>query len=211
MYYTIYKITNKLNSKIYIGKHQTKNLDDGYMGSGKLIRRAVEKHGIENFQKEILHVFETEAEMNKAEARLVILSEDSYNLCSGGQGGWGYVNTEIWTKDKRLEHNRRVTGFRNLDRSKYDWKLYSKKGNARRAEMIKTGVLNPKTFQDKKHTDETIIKMKSSRKGKQTAEKNSQYGTCWITDGVKNKKIKKEEISFWLEQGYRRGRVIRKG
>lgn len=211
MYYTIYKITNKLNGKFYIGKHKTKDLDDGYMGSGKLIRRAIDKHGVENFQKEILYVFETEVEMNKAEARLVVLGEDSYNLCPGGQGGFGYVNAKIWTNEKRLEHNRRVTGFRNLDRSKYDWKHYSKMGNARRVEMIKTGMLNPKTFQGKKHTEETIIKMKSSRKGKQTAEKNSQYGTCWITDGIKNKKIKKEQISFWLEQGYRRGRVIREG
>ena len=207
MYYTIYKITNKLNGKFYIGKHQTKNLDDGYMGSGILIRRAIKKHGVENFEKEILHIFKTEEEMNKAEIKLVVLSEDSYNLCPGGQGGFGYINTKIWTDEKRLDHNRRVTGFRNLDRTMYDWKLYSRMGSGRRSEMIKTGLLNPNTFEGKKHTKETILKMKSSQKGKQSAEKNSQYGTCWITDEVKNKKVKKEEIDFWLEQGYRRGRI----
>ena len=48
MFYTIYKVTNKLNSKYYIGKHQTLDLDDGYMGSGKLIRYAVKKYGKDN-------------------------------------------------------------------------------------------------------------------------------------------------------------------
>lgn len=93
MHYTIYKTTNLLDGKFYIGKHQTKNLDDGYLGSGKLLKHAIKKYGIENFKKEILETFSTEAEMNAAEKRLVILGEMSYNLCPGGEGGWGYVNT----------------------------------------------------------------------------------------------------------------------
>lgn len=62
MFYTIYKITNKANKKLYIGKHQTKGLNDDYMGSGKILRKAVEKYGSNYFVKEILHVFETEDE-----------------------------------------------------------------------------------------------------------------------------------------------------
>ena len=90
MYYTIYKITNIINEKYYIGKHQTKCLDDGYMGSGTLLKRAIEKYGIENFRKEILHVFSTEEEMNAKEKELVVICEQSYNLNEGGAGGFRY-------------------------------------------------------------------------------------------------------------------------
>lgn len=134
MYYTIYKITNKINGKIYIGQHQTKNLDDGYMGSGKRIIRSINKHGIENFDKEILHIFETQEEMNAKEAELVTeefcLREDTYNLSIGGCAGWNYVNTSGIIKFKGKRHtenskkkmghpgNKNWLGRQHLDESK---------------------------------------------------------------------------------------------
>lgn len=66
-YYGIYKITNLANGKMYIGRHKTDNVDDGYMGSGILIRRAVEKYGAENFRKEWLMFCEDEEEMDYME------------------------------------------------------------------------------------------------------------------------------------------------
>ena len=86
MYFTVYKITNNINGKFYIGKHQTTDLNDGYMGSGKLLLQAISKYGKENFTKEILFIFETEEEMNTKEKELVVINEKSYNLCDGGNG-----------------------------------------------------------------------------------------------------------------------------
>lgn len=98
MFYTVYKITNQITDMIYIGKHKTSNLDDGYLGSGLLIRRAINKYGVENFHKEILHVFDNEADMNAKEAELVteefVLQETNYNLCVGGKGGWDPVKAK---------------------------------------------------------------------------------------------------------------------
>lgn len=92
MFYTIYKITNTINDRYYIGMHKTQELDDGYMGSGKLIRKAIQKYGISSFRKEILFVFDNEDDMRNKERELVVLDEMSYNLCDGGKGGFGYIN-----------------------------------------------------------------------------------------------------------------------
>ncbi|MCK9529466.1 MAG: GIY-YIG nuclease family protein [Gammaproteobacteria bacterium] len=76
MFYYVYKITNQINGKFYIGAHSTKNLDDGYMGSGKRIRYAIEKYGIDNFNKEILRFYNTKVEMYLAEKELVKLVDN---------------------------------------------------------------------------------------------------------------------------------------
>ena len=53
MFFTVYKITNQIDGKIYIGTHKTKDLNDNYMGSGKYLIRAQEKYGIENFAEAV--------------------------------------------------------------------------------------------------------------------------------------------------------------
>ena len=91
MFYTIYKTTNVLDGKYYIGKHQTLKIDDRYLGSGIWLKRAIKLHGRRNFKKEILFVFETEAEMNAKEKELIteelVKSPLSYNIGIGGEGG----------------------------------------------------------------------------------------------------------------------------
>ena len=53
MYFTVYKITNLINNKIYIGVHKTNNLEDNYMGSSKILKQAIEKHKLISFKKRI--------------------------------------------------------------------------------------------------------------------------------------------------------------
>lgn len=93
-YHIVYKIVNSVNGKIYIGKHTTKDPFDNYMGSGKAIKQAIEKYGIENFVKEIIFCFISEEEAYKMESELVneefINDRNTYNLITGGMGWSSY-------------------------------------------------------------------------------------------------------------------------
>lgn len=109
MYYTIYKTTNLVNSKIYIGMHVTDDPNDGYLGSGKVLQQAIRKYGKEKFKKEILFVFDNEQEMKDKEKEIVTeafcLRNDTYNLCNGGKGGFGYINRSGIVKFKGRKHS----------------------------------------------------------------------------------------------------------
>jgi hypothetical protein len=87
----LYKVTCNLDNSVYIGVHSTNNINDGYKGSGTLLKKKIEKHGWENFTKEILSHYETRKEVLAAEAEHVnpdfLKLEYVMNLVSGG-GGW---------------------------------------------------------------------------------------------------------------------------
>ena len=87
-YHFVYKITNNVNSKIYVGVHSTNNINDGYMGSGKIFRNAFQKYGRESFSREILGFFYTRQAAYSEEERIVdsdfIKREDTYNIVIGG-------------------------------------------------------------------------------------------------------------------------------
>jgi hypothetical protein len=93
--YIIYCITNKINDKFYIGVHMTKDVNDNYMGSGKLIKRAIEKYGVDNFEKKILHIFTNKRDAYKKEKELVteslVNNKACYNIKEGGAGGFDHV------------------------------------------------------------------------------------------------------------------------
>ena len=91
MIYYFYKITNNINGKYYYGVHHTENINDGYMGSGVLLRRAYNKYGQSNFTKEIIRYFDNADDMFKYEAEIVnedlVKDVNCYNIALGGFGG----------------------------------------------------------------------------------------------------------------------------
>jgi hypothetical protein len=89
MNYIIYKVTNKLNGRYYIGRHATKNINDSYMGSGIGIKNAIKKYGIEHFAKEIIATADSASALWELEKEIVnidvVKDPMSYNNSYGGK------------------------------------------------------------------------------------------------------------------------------
>lgn len=105
MHYIVYETTNLINNKIYIGVHKTENLNDGYLGSGVGIKRAITKYGKENFSREVIEFCGSYDDALALEAELVneefISRRDTYNIIKGGYEGFadnaiigGYASLE---------------------------------------------------------------------------------------------------------------------
>jgi group I intron endonuclease len=110
MVYYIYKITNINTGKFYIGSHKTKDLHDGYFGSGIYLKRSIAKYGKDSFKKENIYFFNTEEEMRKKETDLLIFykNHEIYNLkfCAlGGNTREKYTSEQKHTYIQKLINN----------------------------------------------------------------------------------------------------------
>lgn len=203
-YHFIYKTTNLLSGRYYIGMHSTDDLDDGYLGSGNRLRLAIQKHGKENFKREILEFVKDRKTLAERESEVVnldlIAKEECMNLVVGGGGFMLDEHHYRCSKAGGKVHADKMKNneeYRNkvIERAKKNLKKY-----------MDSGVHNYNTFEGKKHSEETKKKMSESSKGMGKGELNSQYGTCWITKDGENKKIKKEVLDQYIEKGWVKGR-----
>ena len=182
MYHYFYKITNQINGKFYYGVHNTDNLDDGYMGSGKLLHKAYIKHGIENFNKEILKFFNTMDEAFKYEQEVVdinmVNNPQCYNILLGGKypKSAGLVcvkdtlgNTFWVNKDEYI--------YLNKENFKFNW-------------------------QDKHHKEESKQKVRNKM-----TPKDSTNSRIWINKDGKVKYLLKKYLDEYLQNGWTLGRV----
>lgn len=109
MLYTVYKTTNKVNGKIYVGQHSTENLNDGYLGSGVIFKKELKKHGRLNFEKEILFQSGNDSFLNEIETYYIHKYKSfdptiGYNILMYGDTSRGYVCSEETKKttEKRI-------------------------------------------------------------------------------------------------------------
>lgn len=109
----IYETTNLINGKKYIGKH-IGEIDDNYLGSGLLLKRAINKYGKENFTKKILYIATDLKELNEKEKEYIdkanaVKSDEYYNIHEGGDGG----NTIAgWSEERKQAHHELLSSQR---------------------------------------------------------------------------------------------------
>jgi len=188
--------------------HSTRKLDDGYLGSGKVLRRSLYKHGRDNHKIEILEFFESREDLAKGEE--VLINKDVLNdpLCMNLQPGGGGGLCNINHKLKFI-----LAGQMNLEKTKElrleKLRLLSNDENwlKRKSEKLSKSLKGKQIWLGKKHSNETKLKMSNSHSEKHNGTLNSQFGTMWITNELENKKIKKDSL---IPEGWKKGRKIMK-
>jgi hypothetical protein len=193
-----------------VGAHKTDNKNDEYFGSGLLLKRSVEKHGKENFNKEILFECVTELDMWQKESEIVdeefVARNDTYNVKLGGYGGFDYINkNKLYHKHSNsvlIEMRKKGNDIKKmLWETDAEYRTEYSKKLSMSAKVWQSVNGNP--FKNRKHSEETKEKIRKSRLGKVTGRNNPSYGKQWVTNGTENKLVKKENIP----SGWKKGRV----
>ena len=112
-YFFIYKTTNLINEKKYIGIHKTENINDGYLGSGYALKAAIKKYSKEKFKREIIEYCNNYDELLEREKQYVndiwVAQSTNYNLKTGGQSS-GLLSEESKKKISKTLKRKYKTG-----------------------------------------------------------------------------------------------------
>jgi len=202
-YNYIYKTTNLKNGKFYVGMHSTDNLNDGYLGSGDRLRRSIRRNGKDNFKLEFLEFLSNRYSLSLREKELVnddLLKDPMcMNLSLGGQGGLNSI--EHGLKLKKGASNYQKQMWKDSEyRNKLTKVLCDNMKKNHRLGKIKYDGTKGKNI-----SEEHKRKIGEANSIKQKGKNNSQFGTCWITNGIENKKIKPQDL---IPDGWRLGRNL---
>lgn len=212
IHYT-YKTICLATGEYYYGRHSTRNLyNDGYLGSGSTLWRRTQKYGKDSFIHGVIKFYDTKQELIDAESTLLlemnVLEDDKcLNLTHKSDGG-------IHSKEhhrKMCDAATKIKAQRRKDDPEFDQKIRescTRGNNTRITRGTHKSWKDTYSWEGKHQTDEHKRKIGEANSIKQTGNGNSQFGTCWITDGTTNKKIQKSERHQYLDDGWVSGRSL---
>lgn len=209
MFGYIYKITNLINNKIYIGKtkysietrfknhlwsidhHRTKSL----------LYDAMNKYGKDNFKIEQIDQADSLEELNEKEQYWISKLNSrnpsiGYNICKGGECGPG------GPMFKDHQHTEQTKQQMSIDRSGSKNANYGNRWNQSddlKALHSRLSSGENNGMYGRHHSDQTKELIRDSKKGK-----------IWITNlkTLKTKFINPEDLNLYIEQGWEKGRLI---
>lgn len=190
-YYYTYKITllkGSLKSCYYLGLHITDDLNDGYCGSGRIIRDYYKKYGaIEGvtYTKEILGFYNNQEELNQAEYELIGDLYKTDTKCLNLRAGGMQAGISNKTKDKISESTKKAMQRSEVKEkikerpilSGEDHGMYGKHHTKEAKEKIRLSNLGRKVWnKGKQSSEETKQKISENRKGKTAGENHPLFG-----------------------------------
>ena len=193
--YCVYKHTNKINGKMYIGqtcqKPQKRWSNGKHYETSTYFNNAIQKYGWDNFEHEIIATGLTLNEANSLEEKLIIElelmnSDKGYNLRSGGKNN--LLSKETKRKISESNKNKKVSEATRKKMSEAQrGKVVSEETKKKLSEIAKQRTGNKNGFYGKKHSEETRQKIgkASKNQSKETRLKQSE-----AHKGVKNHGIK---------------------
>lgn len=199
MTHFIYLTTNLATNEKYIGKH-CGDINDNYLGSGKILQRAIKKYGKENFKREILYISKNAQENNEKEKEFIkafnaVEDKKFYNISEGGDGGDIFHLLPVEQQEELREKARkRTTGINNprygVHLSEETKEKIRRNRNTEymqteeyKRTMSKATLGEKNGMYGKHHTEEAKQKMSEAKKGKKLGKENGNAkGICAYKD-----------------------------
>jgi hypothetical protein len=198
-YHYVYKTTNIINNKIYIGRRVSSVSPeiDPYLGSGKQLLLAIKKYGRENFKKEIIKICDSKEHSAEIEASLVteefIKRPDTYNMHKGGFGGFDHINKDS-PEDRinLIEYKRKVKSGEIKVGGSSNWTEEGRRKVIQQAKInLKSKNQNPGKIFWETATEEDRNKFSKSISG----SNNGSYGTkFYISKDYSGEKLPSMDI-----------------
>lgn len=201
MNHYVYEITNLVNGKKYIGKRSCKCPieEDKYIGSGKLLKKAIDKYGKENFKKDILQICKSEKQAYDREKYFINKfnatdNREYYNIRDGGQGFSSEDAKRLW-KDENF-------------RIKLSNRVISEETRIKISNSLRANPNASIGMKGKKHTDEARNKISEALKGKEKTDehknKMSEISKKRYKETDVSEKMLEGILKKWKDEGFKK-------
>lgn len=196
MYGYIYKTTNTITNKIYIGQKKSEIfIGENYLGSGVRLKSSIKHHGKNNFKVELIEWCYSKQELDEREKFWINYFDSrnpdiGYNITVGGDGTTG---CKIWNKGLTKNDDSRL--------------IQSEEEKLKRSKSLSKAHKEGKFHYEEMFTSE--VRNKMSERAKNRPHPPTTLGTICFTNGVINKMLYPEQFDDYIKLGFYQGKTYK--